>query len=311
MSIENRGDFMKKFIFIIFIFLFILVLTFIILFKMQPLQNNTNETMTELYSYNTLFFNSFETKDFEKMNNMYYKKIVSYNEYQIYKKKYDLPNKEEQIFNENFIVITTIENSNMMNLVPKELKKEKSTLKIAFFKDNNTDTNYNSFLIVISKKLEADIIEPYRAIIEKIPYNQIMAIENIPKEYTLEQAKNDNCYIVDDKLNFYNEETLDLFIDNYKNKRSSFIRMVKFYEDKEIIRDIYYNAKEDNFLICEDNTRAFNSFSYNYYKYFKLEEKGSFQNIKYYFLTSPYEEDFRLYTSSVSYTTINNIQCRS
>ncbi len=288
---------MKKFLFIIFIFLFILVLTFIILFKMQPVQNNTNETTPQLYSYNSLFFNSFESKDFEKMNNIYYQKIVSYDEYQIYKNKYDLPIEEEQIFNENFVVITTVENSSMMNLVPKEIRKEENKLKIAFFKDTNIDSKYNSFLIIISKELETDIIEPYRAITENIPYDETISIENIPEKYTLEEAQNDNCYIVDDKQNVYNEKTLDLFIEDYKTKKSSFIRMVKFYEDKEIIRDIYYNAKEDNFLICEDDTRAFNYFSYNYYKYFKLEEKWLFQNIKYYLLTSPYEEDFQLYTS--------------
>lgn len=286
---------MKRLFLTIFIFLLIIISTCIILFKIIPSKNNNNKILSELYSSSAFRLSSLDYKDFDKMNNIYYKKISSYNEYQEYRNKYNLPDEQEETFNENFVIITSVENSNMLNLAPKELQKENNKLKIAFFKDNNIDSKYNSFKIIISKELESDIIEPYRQISEIIPYTETIPIEQIPFNYTLEQAQHDNCYIVDNEKN-YNVEILNSFLENYKARKNSFIRMIKFYENKEIIRDIYYNAKDDIFLICEDDTRAFNNFSYNYYKYFKLEEKILSKDIKCYFLTSPYEEEFQLYT---------------
>lgn len=88
--------------------------------------------------------------------------------------------------------------------------------------------------------------------------SKYVSLEQLPKEYTFEQALKDGCFIVSYKT-VYNKEKLDEFISNTEmnssNRISDMIRIVEFtVEGDMIITDIEY-TKGGKYRIIHDNTR--------------------------------------------------------
>lgn len=125
--------------------------------------------------------------------------------------------------------------------------------------------------------------------------SEFIDIKQLPYNYTLETAQNDNCVIIDHHGKVYNKETFYDFIDKIEGKHSSFIRIIR-YIDENIFRicDLKYDNENNIFLLCVDDTRTdFNS-SYEYYTYTKLETRKTQQGDILYKLTDENEVDFDL-----------------
>lgn len=79
-------------------------------------------------------------------------------------------------------------------------------------------------------------------------------IRNLPKNYSKEQAQNDNCFIIGAMVhndNLYNE-----FMDKYNKKENAFIRVVQSTVEGDIfIIDVLYEARNNKIHLVKDDTR--------------------------------------------------------
>ena len=85
--------------------------------------------------------------------------------------------------------------------------------------------------------------------------NNYQNIKNLPKDYTVEIAQLDNCFIVTPSTT-NNKYIYSEFMSNYRNWTSSFIRIVKSTLDgNTTIYDILYDADLNKVFVVTDNTR--------------------------------------------------------
>lgn len=79
-------------------------------------------------------------------------------------------------------------------------------------------------------------------------------IRTLPQNYSKEQAQKDNCFIIDAMV--HNDNLYSEFMENYKNKKTAFIRVAQnTVEGDLILTDILYYEKSDKLYIVTDNTR--------------------------------------------------------
>lgn len=79
-------------------------------------------------------------------------------------------------------------------------------------------------------------------------------IRKLEKEYNKEKAREDNCFVIGAMV--YNDNLYTDFMNNYNNKKSSFIRVVQTTtEGDAILCDIKYDEKKDKIYIVKDSTR--------------------------------------------------------
>ena len=79
-------------------------------------------------------------------------------------------------------------------------------------------------------------------------------IRNLSKEYTSFDAQKDNCFVIGAMV--HNDNLYSEFMENYKNKKTAFIRVAQnTVEGDLILTDILYYEKSDKVYIVTDNTR--------------------------------------------------------
>ena len=85
---------MKKFITITIILVILLIIAYIV-FKINQEESknssdvsSSNQSELKIENYNLFSTNDIDISELEKINNIYYKKISNYEDYQIYKSKY-------------------------------------------------------------------------------------------------------------------------------------------------------------------------------------------------------------------------------
>ena len=79
-------------------------------------------------------------------------------------------------------------------------------------------------------------------------------IRNLSKEYTSFDAQKDNCFVIGAMV--HNDNLYSEFMENYKNKKTAFIRVAQnTVEGDLILIDILYYEKSDKLYIVTDNTR--------------------------------------------------------
>lgn len=86
-----------------------------------------------------------------------------------------------------------------------------------------------------------------------------MSIDQLPEEYTFEQALNDGCFIITYKQ-IYNMERLEEFIENTKitnkDRTSDIIRIIQYTkEGNMLITDVCYQKHQNRYVVVTDNTR--------------------------------------------------------
>ncbi|MCI8548404.1 MAG: hypothetical protein HFJ38_05895 [Bacilli bacterium] len=287
------------------LYIITLIIAALILLAFIYFFSNTNEKLSEtnieseLFSYELFECNNILYDDVERMNNMYYKKIDTLEQYNLYKAKTDFMPECNTNFNERFILMIMVENSSVEHIVPEKIYTENDKLYIGMVKNANINPNYNAFIIEISKNLEKTNIEVYKAINEDIQYENYIPIKELPRNYTIEDAKKDACYIIGNNGEIFNKQLAEQFVDNYSNNKNSFIRVIKCSGEEKTIIDVYYSTIENKFLTCVDNSRIFNDFTYNYYMFSNLDKKtlavGKDGLCDYYTLTDPYETEMNLF----------------
>ena len=76
------------------------------------------------------------SQDMIYQNNFYYKKVMTYEEYEKCKEVWnDLVEMNEEDFNDNFVVIVAVENTSMLGLTVSDVSADDTTLYIKFKKD--------------------------------------------------------------------------------------------------------------------------------------------------------------------------------
>lgn len=102
----------------------------------------------------------------------------------------------------------------------------------------------------VEQKVEnIDVVNYY------LSFDGYQDIRQLPQEYTIEQATQDNCFVVM-PFEKKNENVYQDFIDKVTNGISSNLRVVKPTDEGDIsIIDIKYNSEINNFVIAIDDTR--------------------------------------------------------
>ena len=84
-------------------------------------------------------------------------------------------------------------------------------------------------------------------------------LRTIKKDYTEEEAVDDNCFVIGTE-NVYNDNLFANFFDNYENNKSTFIRVIEFtLEQDMLIYDILFDTNSNKLYIVPDNTRDRNA----------------------------------------------------
>lgn len=78
-------------------------------------------------------------------------------------------------------------------------------------------------------------------------------VQNLPQDYSLEEAQKDKCFIVGAMI--HNEDVYEEFMNKYENKEDSFIRIVQTKDKNLFLIDLLYSKDEDKVYLIKDNTR--------------------------------------------------------
>lgn len=206
------------------------------------------------------------SQDMIYQNNFYYKKVMSYEEYEKCKGVWnDLVGMNEEDFNDNFVVIVAVENTSMLGLTVSDISADDTTLYIKFKKDENEDYNKTVTSIKISKNLDRDIIK-IEKVEKNIDYTDYERLEDLPHNYSKEQAIKDNCFVLENnEIISSNAEQLNEFIDNARNGINSFIRIVSYFDEQVKIKDLEY--KDGEYILVSDDSRTRDKIEKFYYNY--------------------------------------------
>lgn len=133
-------------------------------------------------------------------------------------------------------------------------------------------------------------------------------IRNLSQEYNSFDAQKDNCFVIGAMV--HNDNLYSEFMENYKNKINSFIRVAQnTVEGDLILYDILYYKKMDKLYLVTDNTR--DEFSKQEDRNIKLREfknisEYNFKNHLYWILYNEEVTDDNFNTDNVFIiTTIN------
>lgn len=206
------------------------------------------------------------SQDMIYQNNFYYKKVMTYEEYEKCKEVWNnLVEMNEEDFNDNFVVIVAVENTSMLGLTVSDVSANDTTLYIKFKKDENEDYNKTVTSIKISKNLDRDIIKIEK--VEKdIDYTDYERLKDLPHNYSKKQAIKDNCFVLENnEIISSNKEQLDEFVDNARNGINSFIRIVSYFDEQVKIKDLEY--KDGEYILVSDDSRTRDKIEKSYYNY--------------------------------------------
>lgn len=224
------------------------------------------------------------SQDMIYQNNFYYKKVMTYEEYEKCKEVWnDLVEMNEEDFNDNFFVIVAVENTSMLGLTVSDVSADDTTLYIKFKKDENEDYDKTVTSIKISKNLDRDIIK-IEKVEKNIDYTDYERLEDLPHNYSKEQAIKDNCFVLENnEIISSNKEQLNEFVDNARNGINSFIRIVSYFDEQVKIKDLEY--KDGEYILVSDDSRTrdkVEKFYYNYGDEIVVEHKsmGTIYTIK-------------------------------
>jgi len=87
----------------------------------------------------------------------------------------------------------------------------------------------------------------------KTPLTQYSDIRNLSENYSISDAKKDNCYTTGSSIN---DKLFSGFTSKYNKKRDAFVRVVQSTTEGDIIiTDVLYDSKNDKIHIVTDSTR--------------------------------------------------------
>ncbi len=235
---------------------------------------NSNINLYEIEYFNPVHSDYYYGNDFSFYNNIYYKVITDYKEYLTYKNYYqEIIFMAEKDFNTNFIVLTITENESTKNLEFQNINSDDTTLYIGL--DKSTNNPKRGISIKIDKSLLRENIDVYKSIQEENFITTYKNIKSIDKNYTIEQATNDNCFIIL-PTTVENKSVWNTFINNITNNEDAEIRIVYDISINEglTILDIKYMNYQNKYYVCRDTSRntGYES-NLNYFEYDNFEKE--------------------------------------
>lgn len=190
-------------------------------------------------------------------NSMYYKKIYNYDEYLEAKKIWNnLIEIKPEEFNDSFIIIIAGENYNTTSLYISNIYTEKEELYIELKKTDVWNSNNTVISTKISKELDKEKVNLIN-LPNEVNVSNGKNIENISEDYTVDDAINDNCFVVEQNhIISSNHDQLNNFVDNCNNKVDDYIRIYIREPERIIIHDIEYKNNKINMVTKEINSNG-------------------------------------------------------
>ena len=211
-------------------------------YKIVQKSTNTDFNKNYTYDYNqNMILN----------NGMYYKKIDTYEEYNMAKNIWDnLIDMSEEDFNDNFMIILAGENYNTTGLYISNIYSKENKLFIELRKKENWDKNDTVISTKISKDLDSEHIEIVNLPNDIDSSKIYTSIDNITSDYSINTAISDNCFVINEKnLIVSNDKALlDNFIKNCNNKISDVIRICIYESNRTIICDMEFKDNKINMI---------------------------------------------------------------
>lgn len=209
--------------------------------------------------------------DYKTINRFYYRVIKDYQTYLDTKDNFNnILEVSEKDFENNFMILVITENAPVNGLIFDNLSADDSSLTLNYVVNSSDRDAQTGTSILVSNDLYRDTINIEKTVPE-MKMTSYTNIRELPKDYSVEDAKKDNCLVIDMKNHAnYNLNNLEDFIEKVKNKENAEIRIYNYMGNDQIyIYDITY-SNENKFFVCEDRTRYTsnknNHFTYETYQ---------------------------------------------
>ena len=267
---------MKKAVILLTIILIVLGLFYISNHNNNEENNSKISKNQELYEVKRFNLNgtSFYFGDeMDFLNSIYYKVITDYQEYSKYKDNYnEIIDMKNEDFEYYFLVLTITENESTKNLGLESVEADETTLYIGLDKRNPDDNKGVS--IKIDKTLYRENIDVFKTIKNTNFMTNYSDIRKISKDYSIDNAISDNCFVISIEEPALNVELFEKFLKDVEEKKDTEIRIYSQIEnDKFAIYDLKYSTTNNMYYVCINN-KYYRSFgTCNYYEFDIMEEK--------------------------------------
>lgn len=237
--------------------------------NVTSLQNDENNYKSSNITYQ--INDNILLSDYKTINRFYYRVIKDYQTYLDTKNNFNnILEVSEKDFENNFMILVITENAPVNGLIFDNLSADDSSLTLNYVVNSSDRDAQTGTSILVSNDLYRDTINIEKTVPE-MKMTSYTNIRELPKDYSVEDAKKDNCLVIDMKNNAnYNLNNLEDFIEKVKNKENAEIRIYNYMDNDQIyIYDITY-SNENKFFVCEDRTRYTsnknNHFTYETYQ---------------------------------------------
>ena len=237
--------------------------------NVTSLQNDENKYKSSNITYQ--INDNILLSDYKTINRFYYRVIKDYQTYLDTKDNFNnILEVSEKDFENNFMILVITENAPVNGLIFDNLSADDSSLTLNYVVNSSDRDAQTGTSILVSNDLYRDTINIEKTVPE-MKMTSYTNIRELPKDYSVEDAKKDNCLVIDMKNNAnYNLNNLEDFIEKVKNKENAEIRIYNYMGNNQIyIYDITY-SNENKFFVCEDRTRYTsnknNHFTYETYQ---------------------------------------------
>ena len=218
------------------------------------LQNDENKYKSSNITYQ--INDNILLSDYKTINRFYYRVIKDYQTYLDTKDNFNnILEVSEKDFENNFMILVIIENMPVNGLIFDNLSADDSSLTLNYVVNSSDRDAQTGTSILVSNELYRDTINIEKTVPE-MKMTSYTNIRELPKDYSVEDAKKDDCLVIDMKNHAnYNLNNLEDFIEKVKNKENAEIRIYNYMDNDQIyIYDITY-SNENKFFVCEDRTR--------------------------------------------------------
>ena len=222
--------------------------------NVTSLQNDENKYKSSNITYQ--INDNILLSDYKTINRFYYRVIKDYQTYLDTKDNFNnILEVSEKDFENNFMILVITENAPVNGLIFDNLSADDYSLTLNYVVNSSDRNAQTGTSILVSNELYRDTINIEKTVPE-MKMTSYTNIRELPKDYSVEDAKKDNCLVIDMKNHAnYNLNNLEDFIEKVKNKENAEIRIYNYMDNNQIyIYDITY-SNENKFFVCEDRTR--------------------------------------------------------
>ena len=235
-------------------------------------------------------------EDMEYMNRFYYKKITNFSDYLKYKEKMsNLIEMTEEDFKDNFLLIIISTSPYMPGIYVSNIETDDNILYVEIDRDNERERQKEILSVKISNELDREYINVDR--MKKIPKSDdYVPLEELPKDYSKEQAILDNCVVIyNSEVISNNKLRIEEFVENTNNNKEDFIRIVRVQDKIDYSMSIFDIQYIDNeYRVYLDQTRCndeeIQGYIYNTYSKIELSSYNMNEKLTKIELTNHFKE---------------------